>query len=118
MDRFRKLLDEVGEEEMLSNCYTFMTLSTLRPTEEQREILEAKFTQDKRFEYLRSGVTLSTIDQETMTDPSIEQFLSARKKFIDNLENAPYLEHNINDILSFSLVFLFFIFHFNKPWSS
>ena len=54
MDGFRKLLSEIGEEQMLSNCYTFMTLSTARPTEEQRQTLEAKFEQDRRYEELRT----------------------------------------------------------------
>ena len=53
MDLFRKLLNEIGEDEMLSHCYTFMTLSTARPTEEQRQTLEAKFAQDRRYEELR-----------------------------------------------------------------
>ena len=53
MDRFRNLLNDIGEEEMLSYCYTFMTLSTVRPTEEQRQTLETKFAQDRHYEELR-----------------------------------------------------------------
>jgi hypothetical protein len=55
MDPFYNLLSEIGEEKMLSNCYTFMTLSSHRPTEEQRQTLEAKFEQDRRYEALRRG---------------------------------------------------------------
>lgn len=39
---------------MLAKCYEFMTLSTLRPTEEQRQFLESKFEQDRRYMELRS----------------------------------------------------------------
>lgn len=53
MDPFRKLLNEIGEEQMLSYCFTFMTLSTVRPTDEQRQTLEAKFAQDRYFSELR-----------------------------------------------------------------
>lgn len=51
---FYKLLREIGEEEMLAKCYEFMTLSTIRPTEEQRQFLESKFEQDRRYMELRS----------------------------------------------------------------
>jgi len=56
MEAFRKLLDDIGEPAMLELCYTFMTLATVRPTEEQRALLEAKFAQDRRYEQLRAPI--------------------------------------------------------------
>ena len=51
---FRDLLNSIGEEEMLKHCYDFMTFAIVRPSEEQRQVLEQKFEQDRRFEELRS----------------------------------------------------------------
>jgi len=54
MEAFKKLLEDTGEPAMLEICYTFMTLATVRPTEDQRALLEAKFAQDRHYENLRA----------------------------------------------------------------
>lgn len=61
---------------MLSNCYTFMTLSTKRPSEEQRQTLEAKFAQDRRFEELRRNPE-NIVDSINEVEPNyyVLQFL-------------------------------------------
>lgn len=51
--RFAELLTQMGETAMLQQCYMFVAFSTQRPTEEEREFLEAKFAQDRRYEEMR-----------------------------------------------------------------
>ena len=51
--RFAELLTQMGEAAMLQQCYMFVAFSTQRPTEEEREFLEAKFAQDRRYEEMR-----------------------------------------------------------------
>jgi hypothetical protein len=51
--RFAELLSEMGDAAMLQQCYMFVAFSTHRPTEEEREFLEAKFAQDRRYEEMR-----------------------------------------------------------------
>ena len=72
MDPCRKLLNEIGEEEMLSYCSTFMTLSIVRPTEAQRQTLEAKFAQDRHYEELREETpdTLLPVCGEQREEPT------------------------------------------------
>ena len=53
MEAFNTLSQQIGEENMLSLCYRFMTFAVSRPSEEQRVLLEQKFEQDRRFENLR-----------------------------------------------------------------
>ena len=51
--RFAELLTQMGEAAMLQQCYMFVAFSTERLTGEEREFLEAKFAQDRRYEELR-----------------------------------------------------------------
>ena len=51
--RFAELLTQMGETAMLQQCYMFMAFSTERLTKEERQLLEAKFAQDRRYEELR-----------------------------------------------------------------
>lgn len=51
--RFAELLTQMGETAMLQQCYMFMAFSTERLTNEKRQLLEAKFAQDRRYEELR-----------------------------------------------------------------
>ena len=53
MEAFNTLSQQIGEENMLSLCYRFMTFAIARPSEEQRVLLEQKFEQDRHFENLR-----------------------------------------------------------------
>jgi hypothetical protein len=54
--RFAELLAEMGDAAMLEQCYMFVAFSTHRPTEEEREFLEAKFAQDRRYEEMRRPI--------------------------------------------------------------
>jgi len=54
--RFAELLLEMGDAAMLQQCYMFVAFSTQRPTEEEREFLEAKFAQDRRYEEMRRPI--------------------------------------------------------------
>lgn len=69
--RFSKLLADMGEAALLEQCYKFMTFSTERPTEEQRQLLEGKFAQDRGYKGPREPVAVcgSYYDLENVVPP-------------------------------------------------
>ena len=97
MDPFYNLLSDIGEEKMLSNCYTFMTLSSHRPTEEQRQTLEAKFEQDRRYEELRKQPV--SPEEEVKPDTLLENSCGiCGASFVDHGEVACNEEMCLYDV--------------------
>lgn len=50
-------MDSTDPKNVIEFCVNYLALSVVRPTEEQRELLEAKFEQDRRFEELRKPLS-------------------------------------------------------------
>jgi hypothetical protein len=72
MEAFNTLSQQIGEENMLSLCYRFMTFAVSRPSEEQRVLLEEKFEQDRRFENLRRILENSEAEAEEAPTEIVE----------------------------------------------